>query len=360
MKVRVASGVGGGVAGGGDGGRVGRLGALGVGGSVGGRGAGSGRAGWGGWRDVVVLVGSFFILSACGGDPSEEFGRVSGPPAPEFDGAAAHALLERQVSFGPRVPGTEGHARQLAWMKEYLGERADTLIVQEFTHETEAGETLELTNLFARFRPELSDRVLFLAHWDTRPTADQDPDPARRGEPILGANDGASGTAVLLQLADVLSRHSPPIGVDLLFVDGEDYGPRGRDMYLGSTYFAANLPPGYRPLYGVLVDMIGDRDPVFPIEAYSQEYAPEVVQRVWRVAEELGYGRIFRRSPGFAIEDDHIPLNRAGIRTINIIDFDYGPGNRHWHTHQDIVENTAPTGLKAVGQVLTALVFRGG
>jgi len=312
-----------------------------------------------GWRNVVVWLGMAFVMGACV-QPGEEPRQVEWPPVPEFDGAAAYELLERQVAFGPRVPGTEGHAQQLAWMTEYLRERADTLIVQEFTHQTEGGKALELTNLFARFRPELGDRVLLLAHWDTRPTADQDPDAGLRNQPILGANDGASGTAVLLQLADVLSRHSPPIGVDILLVDGEDYGPRGRDMYLGATYFAANLPPGYRPLYGVLVDMIGDRDPVFPIEAYSQQYAPEVVQRVWRVAEELGYGRIFRRSPGLAIEDDHIPLNRAGIRTINIIDFDYGPANRYWHTHDDKLENTGPKGLEAVGKVLTTLVFRGG
>lgn len=327
--------------------------------SVAGGGAGglARRRGWGG---AVVLILGLAVLSACEGEPKAERGREASPPAPTFDGDAAYALLERQVEFGPRVPGTEGHARQLAWMEEYLRERADTLILQSFTHRTESGETLELTNLFARFRPEAADRVLYLTHWDTRPTADQDPDPARRDEPIAGANDGASGTAVLLQLADVLSRHSPPIGVDLLFVDGEDYGPTGVDMYLGATYFAANLPPGYRPLYGVLIDMIGDRDPVFPIEAYSQQYAPEVVQRVWRVADELGYGRIFRRTPGLAIEDDHIPLNRAGIRTIDIIDFDYGPGNSYWHTHQDSLQNTAPTGLEAVGRVLTTLVFRGG
>jgi Zn-dependent M28 family amino/carboxypeptidase len=245
-------------------------------------------------------------------------------------------------------------------MEEYLRARADTLVVQPFTHRTTTGQTLELTNLFARFRPDAGDRLLFLTHWDTRPTADQDPDPVLRNQPIAGANDGASGTAVLLELANVLSRHSPPIGVDLLFVDGEDYGPTGADMYLGAKYFAANLPPGYRPLYGVLIDMVGDRDPVFPIEAYSQQYAPEVVQRVWRVAEELGYGRIFRRTPGLAIEDDHIPLNRAGIRTIDIIDFDYGTGNSYWHTHQDSLQNTGPQGLEAVGTVLTTLVYRGG
>jgi Zn-dependent M28 family amino/carboxypeptidase len=306
-----------------------------------------------------AIIALALSLGACTGEraappPTESV------PVPTFDGEEAYALIAEQVAFGPRVPGSAGHARQLEWMEEYLRERADTLIVQSFTHQTTTGETLHLTNLFARFRPEAPDRVLYLAHWDTRPTADEDPDPALRDQPILGANDGGSGTAVLLQLADVLSRHSPPIGVDILLVDGEDYGPTTADMYMGSIHFAANLPPGYRPLYGVLVDMVGDRDPVFPVEAFSQQYAPEVVERVWRLAAELGYGRIFRRTPGLAIEDDHIPLNRAGIRTIDIIDFDYGPGNSYWHTHQDVLEHTGPVGLEAVGRVLTTLVFRGG
>lgn len=310
-------------------------------------------------RSLALGAAGAILLGACVGE-RETSSTAAGIESPPFDGEAAHELVAQQVAFGPRVPGSDGHARQLAWMEEYLRVRADTLILQPFTHVTTAGETLELTNLFARFRPDARDRLLILAHWDTRPTADRDPDAALQNEPILGANDGASGTAVLLQLADVLSRHSPPLGVDLLFVDGEDYGPTSADMYLGAIHFAANLPPAYRPLYGVLVDMVGDRDPVFPIEAYSRQYAPEVVERVWRVAEELGYRRIFRRSAGLAIEDDHIPLNRAGIRTINIIDFDYGPGNRYWHTHQDILENTGPVGLEAVGTVLTSLIFRGG
>jgi glutaminyl-peptide cyclotransferase len=277
---------------------------------------------------------------------------------PAFDAAAAFALLERQVSFGPRVPGTLGHREQLAWMSAFLRARADTVEHQPFTHTAADGRTVPMTNVIARFRPDLTDRILLLAHWDTRPTADAERDPRLRDRPISGANDGASGTAVLLQLADVLSRHSPPIGVDLLFTDGEDWAPG--EMYLGATHFAANLPPGYRPLYGVLVDMVADRQPVFPIEPNSYHYAPEVVNRVWRLAEQLGYGRYFPRRHGPAVMDDHIPLNQAGIRTINIIDFDYGPGNRFWHTLQDDLHNVAPEGLGVVGTVLSALIYRQG
>lgn len=306
---------------------------------------------------ALALAG---IVAACerGGEVTPRGG--VDVAVPDFDGQAAYALLERQVAFGPRVPGTPGHAEQLAWMTEYLRERADTVILQPFDHQARRGGTVRMTNVFARFRPELSDRILLLAHWDTRPTADEDPDQNRRNEPILGANDGASGVAVLLQIADVLSRHSPPIGVDLLFTDGEDFGPD--EMYLGATYFAANpIPgPGYRPLYGILIDMVGDRNPIFPIEALSYDFAPEVVERVWRLAAELGYGHVFVRRRGRAIGDDHVPLNRAGIRTIDIIDFDYGPGNAYWHTHKDVLENTAPDGLEAVGTVLTGLIYRGG
>ncbi len=278
--------------------------------------------------------------------------------APPFDADSAMALLRRQVAFGPRVPGMEGHAKQLAWMASFLRERADTVVMQEFTHPGPGGRTLELTNVFARFRPDLPTRVLLLTHWDTRPTADNAQDPADRNTPIPGANDGASGTAVLLELANVLSSHSPPIGVDLLFVDGEDYAPDY--MYLGAEYFAGHLAPGYEPLYGVLVDMVADQNPMYPQEQYSQQYAPEVVERVWRMAERLGYGAFFPRTTGPAIGDDHIPLNQAGIHTIDIIDFDYGPGNVYWHTLEDDLDHVAPTGLDAVGATLAELIYRGG
>ena len=303
---------------------------------------------------LATLIVPFLI--ACSGQTSGSAATSgSEPPPPEFSVDSAWAYLERQVAFGPRVPGTTGHAAQLAWMDEFLRARADTVIRQPFTHTASNGRTLEMTNLFARFRPGERNRILILAHWDTRPTADSERDAARRAQPIPGANDGASGVAVLLELANVLSRHSAPVGVDLLFVDGEDYGPDAEDMYLGAKHFAASMA-GYRPLYGVLLDMIADQSPRFPIEGHSQDRAPEVVERVWRQAEDLGHGTVFVREHGIAISDDHLPLNDAGIRTIDIIDFDYAP----WHTLDDDLEHVAPRGLGIVGSVLTALIFRGG
>lgn len=286
-------------------------------------------------------------------------------PAPPFNADAAFALLKQQVAFGPRVPGTPGHQKQLDWMVAYLKQRADTVILQAFTTVAPNGDTLHLTNVFARFKPSAADHILLLAHWDTRPTADNEPDSARRKQPILGANDGGSGVAVLMQLADDLKRHSPPLGVDLLFVDGEDYTG---DMYLGSEEFASKFAPTYHPLYGILLDMVGDQNPSYPIEPQSQQYAPEIITRVYDMAEKLGLGQFFPRSPGIDIQDDHIPLNKAGIHTIDLIDFQYGPpndttsraGGAYWHTLQDTVEHCSPVGLGAVGRVIGALIYSGG
>ena len=304
----------------------------------------------------LVIVLCLLPLAACPGDGGA-MPRVERPP---FPGERAHELLVQQVDFGPRIPGTPGHAQQLEWMKEWLTTRADTLVEQSFTQITTRGDTLRLTNLLARFQPRSRDRVLLVAHWDTRPRADQSRDPADRALPVPGANDGASGTAVLMVLADLFRQQAPPIGVDVLLVDGEDYGPETVDMFLGARYFASNQPPGYPPLYGVLIDMVGDSDLRLPVEGYSQEHAPEVVARVWELARELGYGGIFVESPGGYVTDDHVPLNEAGIRTIDIIDFSYGRNNSLWHTPQDVPANTSAESLDVVGEVLAELVYRGG
>jgi glutaminyl-peptide cyclotransferase len=302
---------------------------------------------------LVLLVAA----AACAeGEPAPAGAPAQRVERPAFSGDEAFALLQRQVEFGPRVPGTAGHDAQLAWMHTFLRERADTVEQHPFAYTTAAGETLRLTNVFARFRPEHGQRILLIAHWDTRPAADQDPDPRNRSLPVPGANDGASGVAVLLQLAELFRRQPPPIGVDLLLTDGEDYGPGVEDMFLGARHFAANLPPGYRPMYGVLLDMVADRNPRFPIEGYSNQYAPDVARRVWAVARELGYGDVFPATVGEPVQDDHVPLNQAGIRTINIIDFQYPA----WHTVQDVPANTSAETLGIVGEVVAELVYRGG
>jgi Zn-dependent M28 family amino/carboxypeptidase len=259
------------------------------------------------------------------------------------------------VAAGPRIPGTAAHRAIGDWLEAELRQRADSVEVQRFTHVSASGDTLLLRNVIGRFQPANPSRVLLLAHWDTKPHADLDPDPAKRSLPVPGANDGASGVAVLLGVAEALHRARPSLGVDLVFVDGEDYGSfegDAPDNLLGSRYFAANLPPGYRPLFAVLFDMVGDRDQQFEQEGYSLDRAPEVVERVWTRAEEIGLGRVFRPRRGQYLTDDHIPLLRAGIHAIDVIDFDYP----YWHTTSDTVDKVSAASLANVGRLALALV----
>ncbi len=182
--------------------------------------------------------------------------------ASQFNGRTAFTYIEKQMSFGPRIPNKPGHEQTGDWLLAELRARADTVIVQDIRHVTHKGDTLHLRNFFARFRPQAPERVLFLAHWDTRPMADRSMNVAQQRMPVPGANDGASGVAVLLGVADVLKAQPPANGVDLLFVDGEDYGDFAdtNDVLIGSRWFGAHRPPGYQPLFAVLFDMVADKD----------------------------------------------------------------------------------------------------
>ena len=259
------------------------------------------------------------------------------------------------MAFGPRIPNTEGHRRAGDWIIEQLQQRVDSVEVQEFTHVTSDGDTLQLRNFIGKIRPDAAERVLFLAHWDTRPFADKSTNMAQRRMPVPGANDGGSGVAILLGLADELQVEPPIFGVDLLFVDGEDYGDFGanRDVLLGSRHFAANLPEGYRPLFAVLFDMVGDANLSLEKEWNSVNRAPEVVDRVWRKANELGHGDTFRGSVGGAITDDHIPLLDAGIRAIDVIQTPLPP---YHHTAEDTIDKLSARSLAIVGSVAVGLV----
>ncbi len=310
-----------------------------------------------GLRQAVSIA--LLSVAGCGGAGGEPGRRNASDaaPYPRFDGAAAYELVKRQVDFGPRVPGSEGHRAMADWVEAYLAERSDTLVVQRFSHMTVDGEALPMVNFLARFRPSASRPLLLLAHWDTRPVSDQAYDREGLEQPVPGANDGASGTAILLELADMLSRVPPPRSVDLLLVDGEDYGDfaQGQDVLVGSRYFAANLPEGYDAEYGVLLDMVGDRDLDIYVEGNSNRLAPEVVDRVWSIAARLGFSDVFHRRTRHTVNDDHIPLNDAGIPTINVIDFDYD----YWHTPEDTPDKVSASSLGAVGTVITRLVYRG-
>ena len=306
-------------------------------------------------RSVLLLLASLPVLASCDG------ARVgSSAPHPPLDGEATLSLVQRQLDFGPRIPGTPGHAAQLAWMLARLDSLAPEVSADTFSHVTAAGDSLTLVNVLARFRPEEARRIVLLTHWDTRPESTEARDPALRALPVPGANDGASGTAVLLELARVLSLQSPPLGVDLLFVDGEDYGPTLDDMLLGARRYASRLGDADRPVYGVLLDMVGDRDPLFPQEAYSVEFAPIVVRKVWQAARRAGHGDVFPEVVGDRIGDDHVPLNQAGLPTVDVLDFSYGPGHAWWHTPEDTIDKVSAATLLLVGEVMAELIYSGG
>jgi glutaminyl-peptide cyclotransferase len=265
------------------------------------------------------------------------------------------AYAKTQLDFGPRIPGTTGAQRCGDWIVAQMRQRADTVLVQSWTYTTTHGTVLPLRNILARFRPTATDRVLYITHWDTRPISDEAQDPAQRQIPVPGANDGASGVALFVALGDVLKKTPPSVGVDLLFVDGEDYGDFAsmRDVLLGSTYFATHLPtPDYRPLYGVLWDMIGDRNLDIYEEVNSVHSAPEVVQRVWNEAADLGYQGYFIPEAKYTVTDDHLPLLKAGLRVIDVIDLDY-PAH---HTPEDTIDKISAQSLQIVGDVAVSLV----
>jgi hypothetical protein len=278
------------------------------------------------------------------------------PPPLEFDGSSAFRYIEAQVAFGPRVPGTEAHQRAAVWLDSLLRERADTVVTQRWRHVSTKGDTLPMVNFIARFQPAAPQRLLFLAHWDSRPRADA---PTSRDStlPVPGANDGGSGVALLLGVADVLKRSPPTIGVDLLFVDGEDFGDftaTPTDVLIGSRHYAANQVPGPAPLYAVLFDLVADRELQIYQEGNSLVGAPEVVNLVWEAARKVGHGGSFIESPRHTLIDDHLELQKVGIRAIDVVDFDYAA----WHTPDDTMDKVSVTSLQIVGDVAMALVRR--
>jgi hypothetical protein len=287
------------------------------------------------------------LLAGCQSTPAVPFER-------EFDGEVARTYVARQLEFGPRIPGSPGHAAMAEWLEAELRLRADEVVVQRWDHAAADGKTLPMVNLLARFRPDLPDRIMFLAHWDTRPVSDA-PGSSDAMAPLPGANDGGSGVAILLGIADVLRRTPPGIGVDLLFVDGEDYGTfaTDTDVLIGSKYFAQHLPAGPRPRFAILFDMVGHERPRFFKEGNSVIAASGVVDMVWGTAADLGHAGIFVPEVGGPITDDHVPLQRAGIPAIDIIEI-----YEHWHTPEDTLDKISAATLQVVGDVATAVIRR--
>ncbi|MFQ6604394.1 MAG: M28 family peptidase [Fidelibacterota bacterium] len=279
---------------------------------------------------------------------------------PKFDENAAFDNLLKQCEFGPRNPGSEGHSRCKSWLIDQLQVFADTVFTQPFTYrDLKEGREHRLTNIIARFNPDNQTHLLLGAHWDTRPWADWDPYPERRNEAIIGANDGASGVAVLLEIARILHEHPRKAGITIVLFDGEDLGVSGvNESYAnGAQYFARNLPIPV-PRSAIVLDMIGDTELTIPIERNSYRFAPGLVKTLWQLADKLNLPA-FESRLGDTIYDDHVPLwEYAGIPAVDLIDFHYPtPGENFWHTHDDVPENCSPASLGQVGTLLVEYIW---
>jgi len=273
---------------------------------------------------------------------------------PAFDERRAFADLVAQCDFGPRVPNTEPHAKAADFLFNSLISTTDLTRKQQFTYyDSSTGETLKLTNIVASYNPKSQRRVMLCAHWDSRPRSEQEPDSSRQHLPVMGANDGASGVAVLLELGRLFKENPPPVGVDLVLFDGEDYGRNGetKGWLIGSEYFAAKIGT-YRPRFAILIDMIGDSDLRIYREQYSDKYARDLNDFVWGIANENGIAA-FVDSVKYSVYDDHISLLSRRIKAIDLIDFDYP----HWHTQSDTPDKCSPQSLAAVGEVLIAAIY---
>ena len=275
----------------------------------------------------------------------------------EVDGARAQARVVHQVELGPRVPGAGGHAAVEEWLSGELTRLGGRLERQTFTDST-LGRALPLHNLVARFGPIRGRRVALCAHYDSRPWCDMDPDSLERGRPLPGANDGASGVAVLLEVAELLARRAAPVGVDLVFFDGEDQGlaTHPEQFCLGARGYAARLPAPdseMRPVAAFVFDMVGDRDLEIHPEVQSAERAANLCALVMDAARATA-ARSFRADPKYAVTDDHVPLLEAGLPAVDVIDFDYPP----WHTRRDLPDRTSAASLAEVARVAAWIVYR--
>lgn len=312
------------------------------------------------------LLISLLILGSCS-DTDKEGLKFSekGREVPVFSSDSAYHFVQEQVEMGPRVPNTAAHREALHYVERKLRTYAgkDLVFTQSFTAQG-YDEELELANVIAAFNPSSPDRIMLSAHWDSRPRADADT--VRTDEPIVGADDGGSGVAVLLELARIFRDKPPPIGVDIVLFDGEDYGRSGSlDLYfLGSKHWSDNPPvPGYKPRFGILLDMVGAKNATFLKERYSMTYAPNLVNELWNIADEKGWSAYFPDEQGAAISDDHVIVNeRARIPIIDIINHGrteqgsaiFAP---HWHTHGDSMDIISRETLQAVGEVMTELIY---
>jgi len=323
----------------------------------------------------ILFSTSFFACDKGGNKPVENTEvRVveKQVDVPSFNADSAYLFIAKQVAFGPRVPNTSAHRNTGAYLEKMLKENGAEVTIQNFEATAYDGKILFLENIIGSFNPKAKKRILLAAHWDTRPFADQDTVDQRK--PIDGANDGASGVGILLELARTIGQAAkkPEVGVDIIFFDGEDYGQPDFDKgkgnsenswCLGSQYWSKNKhKENYSAYYGILLDMAGAKDARFAMEGASMRYAPSIVKKVWSTAQKNGFGDVFvfEQVPG--IIDDHAYVNDlAKIPMIDIIEYN-GKNDRYfgdyWHTHNDNMDVIGKGTLKAVGQTLLEVLYR--
>lgn len=321
-------------------------------------------------KSVLLLVFGFLIWQCKSKSSSEKTTENTLVKTPAFNADSAFGYVAQQVSFGPRVPNSAAHLRCGDYLAATLKKWGCTVVEQRFVATTYDGKKLNARNIVGSLNPQATKRILLASHWDSRPVADQDP--TNKKGAIAGANDGASGVGVLLELMRTISQANPKpnVGVDVVFFDVEDGGNSelAKDKYsgfcLGSQYWAANKHvPNYAAYYGVLLDMVGAKGATFPREGYSNQYASEITRNIWNLASQLGYNQYFVDQDGGAITDDHLPVNDiAKIPMIDIIHLQINNAEKtffkDWHTHQDDLRNIDRQTLKAVGQVLLQALYQ--
>lgn len=326
----------------------------------------------------ILLFGAALLAGACS-QPTTRETEQEPPPgaekptvkAPEFNADSALEYVRIQTAFGPRVPNTPAHAKCAAWMTAQLKTRTPHVSVQKGTVKAYNGADLRFQNIIASWNPEKKNRILLCAHWDSRPFADHDPDPANRRKPVDGANDGASGVGVLMEVARQFSLKQPEIGVDIILFDAEDYGPHQEEgahenpnelWGLGSLYWSKNPHvPDYSARYGILLDMVGAANATFLLEGISMEYAADIARKVWDAASRIGHSSYFLFEQGGYITDDHLHINRyRKVPTIDIIHQDRSTESGfypYWHTVGDTFDKIDPKTLKVVGETVLLVVY---
>lgn len=314
---------------------------------------------------------SIFLFLTAGCTPAHQdvVDSIVLQPAPEFNADSAYAHIAAKVAFGPRIPGTETHARCGDYLVGRLRSYGAEVIEQRDSATVANGLRLPIRNIIASFSPEKEERLLLFAHWDSRPTADNDP--AHPDTPFESANDGASGVGVLLELARLLGQQQPEVGVDIILFDTEDQGRLWEEgdsltseffFCMGSRFWAAHPhAEGYAPRYGIMLDMVGATDTRFTLEQYSMEHAADPMRNLWAIAHRLGYERHFPFNLTRGVQHDHYFITRdAGIPTLAIMHHDIASRSTfapYWHTHGDNLTIIDRSTLKAVGQTVTQSVF---